>query len=646
MPTSTPHEQRNTPGPLLGLWGDRGAERALAHSLRGAPDRTGIPTIEDRAAWSAMDAGTIAAVAVEAELERGTAWPQALASDYARFFRDGNRTAYESVVAARQARLTRAAVMGAHTAGEGWLDEAADGVVLLCEQSSWSWAAHDDTFARHGRVIPTADSPYVDLGAGEVVAQLAWVDRILGPALGNRVPGLRERVRHEAELRVFGPFLERDDWWWLGLYRTPINWTPWIAGNIVSAAIMLCDDDERRARIVARAIGALDRFVAALPPDGAIDEGCAYWWNGAGRMLECLELLTRATAGELDASGLAVVRQTLRFPMRMQLGGPWYVNVADGPARATGRQPWHVPFRWGLRTGDPDVTAHAAGQREPGAPVASVSSGLARLLHALTDRDWVDATPAAPPLPRRVWLPSVQLLVARERGGDQGGLALAVKGGHNGESHNHKDLGSFIVALDGVPLIVDVGQPTYTAQTFGADRYGIRAMQSGWHNTAAPFGLEQGEGPDFRADLVDAPVFADDADTVAFELAGAYPVPDLAGRALTWQRTATLDRSRRRITIRDAWRLPRCEDAAPTSIHLVLAGEATVLGNRATVRHPDVASPLTIAWDDPGTQASVQHWMLEDPLLTASWGDHLTRIALIPPHAEQGALVLTIGAER
>ena len=73
----------------------------------------------------------------------------------------------------------------------------------------------------------------------------------------------------------------------------------------------------------------------------------------------------------------------------------------------------------------------------------------------------------------------------------QRGLTLAAKGGHNGESHNHNDVGSFIVAVDGVPAVADAGRPTYTAQTFGPDRYGktvtkmVRDLHKGDHPEAA-----------------------------------------------------------------------------------------------------------------------------------------------------------------
>ena len=101
-------------------------------------------------------------------------------------WRDGDRDTYEQAVFARQHRLSRAVVMAAATLEDAWLDEVADGVTLLCEQSTWCWPAHDDTFVAHGSVVPTVTDPFVDLGAGEVVGQLAWLDHVLGAPLDAR----------------------------------------------------------------------------------------------------------------------------------------------------------------------------------------------------------------------------------------------------------------------------------------------------------------------------------------------------------------------------------------------------------------------------------------------------------------------------
>lgn len=627
-------------GPLAELWGRRMREprlRALFADAGAAElrRRSGIPDAADRAIWGDVDPVTLEHLGADAELERGGPWADATASLFARFVRDGDRTQYEAAVDARQHRLTRAVVLAAVTGSDDWIDEAADGVVVLCEQSTWSLPAHDDAHERRGFVVPDAAAPYLDLAAGETVAQLAVADRVLGAGWDTRWPGLRDRIRHEAELRVFTPFQTRDDFWWLGYRREVNNWNPWILGNVVLAAVLLLDDTARVAAITARALDSLDRYVATLPADGAIDEGVAYWWNGAGRMLELLGLVSRLTAGELEAAALPLVREVLRFPMRMQLGGEWYVNVADGWARSRHGEPWQLAFDWGRRTGDRQVADWARGARRPDRPVAPVKGGLPRLVRALADREWRDATTAPPPLPRTVWLPSVQVLVCRPRAGDTAGITLAAKGGTNGESHNHKDLGSFLVAAGGRPLLVDIGKPTYTRQTFSAERYGIRAMQSGWHNVPAPHGMEQGEGTAFAARVLRPPTagpgrpatagehLPDDGEPIALELdlTGAYPL----GPGERWRRSFRLEPDGR-VRVTDEWRLDAAgggaDDGAVAALHLIAAGEARVEGDRILVTADGRGIAITVG----GLLPELDVWRLDDPELSGVWGPELTRL--------------------
>ncbi|WP_307785410.1 heparinase II/III domain-containing protein [Microbacterium hibisci] len=580
-----------------------GFEAALA-TLLAEPERAlPVAPATDRTVWGptgSADPVSVADILGHAREDLARPWGIPLATAAARLHDDGDREGWESVVFERQRRLARAAIAAAHhlddpERGPVWLGEVLDGVWLICEQTSWCWPAHDDAFRERGSVLPTVTAPYLDLGAGEAVALLTWIDQLLGARLDARYPGIRSRIRREARVRVFEPFARRRDWHWLGLDGDVHNWNPWIHGNVLLAALRLLDDPAEvaeRARIVALALEGIDRYVSVLPADGAIDEGYAYWWNGACRALEALDLVRHATGGVLDASGIPALRETVAFPHRMHLGGDWYLNLADGQARPPADQPWHALHRAAQTAGDTDAAAHAASHRRAGIPAATEHEGFGRLLRGITDPAWVGAEQEPSPFPRDVWLPSTEVLVARENGGTAAGLTVAVKGGHNGEHHNHNDVGSFVVASDGVPVIVDAGRPTYTLQTFGPDRYEIWTMQSGWHNVPVIGGLEQSPGAGFAASAVDAWVGAD-ASSLSLELSGAY-----AGAAGPWQRAVRLERPARRVVIEDAWGAPR---TIPHAQDVSSAGAGAPSAQR-----PEPLPPAVAGDETPRTRANAQ----------------------------------------
>ncbi|MEU8107154.1 heparinase II/III family protein [Nonomuraea muscovyensis] len=625
------------PGPLLAVWGSAASREGLARVL--LPPGTALPVPPaGAAAWERVrESGVLQAVRERAEAEPGTPWPQPLASQYARYFRDGDRTQYESHVFGRQDRLTRAVLMAALTGEQRWLDEAADGIVLLCEQSSWCWPAHEDTCRPQGTVLPDVAAPCLDLGAADVAGQLAWADQVLGDRFDEWFPGLRQRVRAEVRTRVFEPFLQRDDWHWLGLDGDVHNWCPWICGNVLVAALRLAghagERGDERARLVEWAVAGLDRYLASLPADGSVDEGYEYWWNGACRALEALDVLEHATGKALGAADVPVVRETVAFPHRMQLGGPWYLNLADARARPPADLPWHVPYRWGLRLGEPEAVRHARSQRPARLP-ADVELG--RALMGLADGEWLDAEPAEPPLVASVWLPGTQVGLARTAGGTRRGLTLAVKGGHNDENHNHNDVGSVVVAVDGVPVLADAGRPTYTAQTFGPDRYAIWTMRSTWHNVPEVRGTPQGQGRAFAArdvEVSDGP----DRFEARLDLAAAYPVPELR----RWWRTATLDRRAGLVTIGDTWEF--AADGEPSVLHFLLAGRVERPGDgQVVVRPPDGARAALVSWDPAHATAALTVRPLEDPMLSSVWGERLTRLELRVPGTARGAFEVRV----
>ncbi|MDR0436021.1 MAG: heparinase II/III-family protein, partial [Propionibacteriaceae bacterium] len=392
----------------------------------------------------------------------------------------------------------------------------------------------------------------------------------------------------------------------------------WISGNVLYAAT-LCEDPAEQAALRQSATNNLRRYVAALPLDGAIDEGAGYWWNGAGRLLEALDELHNADAAELLR--LESVCNTVRFPAGMALGGGWCANFSDAAAYPE-PLPWHLLFRAAMNTDDEAARAFAvAGARRDGS-LALLSDGLPRVLRALKDKEWAAALTAAPDdrLPLQSWWPSTQVLVAHQSS-DASGLGIAAKGGHNGENHNHLDVGSVIVASDGVPVIVDPGRPTYTADTFSEARYSIWTMRSDWHSVPQLAGRGQGVGEQFTARDVAATLTPKLASLQA-DIGGAYLTP-----GVSWLRTTTLDRANGVARISDS------SDCADAYLHWIIAGDVTVRGESLLVHPARPAAAVNIRWEG-ATLQSVTERPLGDPTLQRVWGSKLTRLTLRPTGAQ------------
>lgn len=634
----------------------------LAEALRSCADRVPVPTADVRTVWDAVDARTRHALLREADGALGRPMPGLRASDWARAFRDGVRTAYEDEAAALRARaalLVTAAVLADENAPAAappgaapYTDGAADCLMALLEAGTWCWAPHDRFAAARGDLVPDPDRPFLDLGAAEVALLLVWADHVLGGRLDSRLPGLRRRIRREVRLRVLDPFRQVRDWHWIGSDGSAHNWNAWIHHAVLTCALLLTDEEGERAELVRLVVEGLDHYLSVLPDDGGIDEGVSYWWHGAGQLLESLDLLAAVGGPALDARGIGVLAQLARYPLRVHLGGPWYVNVGDAPARLPDHQPWHLLHRWGRLLGDAEMSAHAAAGARAAGLVAHPGQGLGRALAALADPAWAVACSADEPSPpdgrgdgsadprpqawlaSQVWLARVQLLVARERSGTSAGLAVAVKGGHNGERHNHLDVGSFTVALDGRPMVVDVGKPTYTAASFGPGRYEAWPLRSQWHNVPEIGGAAQRPGEAFRARHVRTALSRQAAEFRA-DLAGAYP----DGTAEQWWRTVRLVRGRGH---RSAYVLVEDEAAVPGGgvlLRCVLAGEVDMghagLG-RLLVR-AEGERALRLLWDPALFGAEAEHRALDDPQLRASWGSSLTRLTLRPRDTAPGS---------
>lgn len=592
------------------------------------------PPIDDRDAWAHLPPSVVASLCAEADRRRDQAAAAAPSlALWVHYGETGERLPYERAHQALLGETASSALAWAATGDDGWGPRLADAVWRLCELSAWCLPNHyalPETGERP--LLPQPGRDILDLACAATGGMLAAVDAIAGAALDRRFPGIRDRVRHEIRRRVLDPW-ERETYFWHGVDAPPNNWAPWIVSNVLACAAAVEDDRDRLERAVERALAILDRFRDGYAPDGSCDEGATYWWWAGATLFEALEVVEHLTGGVFQGYGVPPVAEMCRFPLRMQIDAERQVNFSDGSAVHPENAVWHLLARFGARIDDDAVVRHARwmGRAHPLGFGGQLAPLFLRTLAALRDPGWEQAGPAEPGMPASWFAPSTEIAVARERGHDVSGFAIAAKGGHNDVSHNHNDAGGVIVSLDGRPVLIDVGVGAYRRATFEpATRYTIWTMRSGWHGVPLPDGVEQREGAGFRAADV---VFSDDGVRAALsmDLAPAYPAES---GLLRCTRAVSLDRTAREVVVDDAWEFA---DARRMTLVLMTAVEPVA------DEHGLVVGPARLVFPADGLDVVVHRIPVDDERLSEAWGDAVFRVLLAPREpARAGALRIAI----
>lgn len=614
---------------------ERFSQADAAASLLAAAQWHPFPRADQRAAWEQVPPDAREQILKLATEYAARDVPGLPATLYLEFRRNGNRSRYQDVWFLRRAMLGGLALAEC-LQGEGrFLDPLANVIWAICEESSWTLPAHIGA-QRAGVGLPDPSEPIIALFSAETASSLAWVVYLLEDRLDTVSPLICRRVRREIDERILTPFLARDDFGWLGFHRRgrPNNWNPWINSNVLATALLMEQDAGRRRELVEKVLRSLDRFFVPHPTDGSCDEGPSYWGRAGASLFDNLELLYSATQGKFNVYDDATVQEIGRYIYRLHIAGKDFVAVGDCDVRSD--VPRDLVFRYGQRIEDAPLQALAR-SGQVGDELWSERRGpwsLMRGLHAVLNLANLRAASAEPPLLRDVWLgdPDLQLMAARDAAGTTKGLYLAAWGSHNGQSHNHNDVGNYVVYQNGQPALIDVGRPTYTRQTFSGERYKIWAMQSAYHNLPTVNGQMQHAGRQYAA--ADVRYHADDtAAQLQLELAAAYPK---AAGIESWSRSIRLQRGEflqvdDRFTLREASSDIVQHLLTPCDVELLADGQLRLWNADRTV-------DLLVRYDPSQLQASVETIPLEDASLQAAWGPQLRRIQLRATQAQtQGA---------
>lgn len=439
---------------------------------------------------------------------------------YADFHQTGERIPFERPYFERRHRLVSTAV-AALVAGEAQRDRLTADFLRMLEQvadePSWSVPAH--VWSQ-----PDGKDPMmIDLMAAETANGLAEMLVVFGDTIPR---DLSRRIRDRLRIQVFENYLHRDPpFHWAGL---PMNWNAVCHHGVLGAALAVEDDHALVAGMLARAARALPVFLSGFGDDGSTSEGPAYWVFGFGRFSELNARLEHRTRGELSLiEGDERIPRIARFAPLLTFSNGHFVNFSDGPA--TGWLSPSLLAYLGRRLADPYLEAHGiASYRQlaiSGFAPQHQRVNAFQLPRTLLRFPSAGALAHAPePRQPDAYFRDYGAVVARGTDASGNHWEFAAKAGHNAEHHNHNDCGSFIVHVNGRPVVREIGAPEYVGDYFNRDetRYTFLAARSLGHSVPLVNGHEQQAGEEHRANVVECRIGENEV-VFVLDLTKAYP---------------------------------------------------------------------------------------------------------------------------
>jgi len=570
------------------------------------------PDYTDREGWDALLDTLKSKYIRKGEQYLNYNWQVVTASMYREFSLSGNRSIMERPQGANNGAL--AALFYAELAeGKGrFIPGIIDGVFFMCEQTSWALSAH----IPHGnlKVLPDHRENTVDLMAAEVSTLMSWIYYYFHEEFDKIDQSLSPRLKSELKRRITIPYMTYNGWWvGIGAPENACinNWNPWINFNVLQTFLLIEEDPQVLADGVWRTMQSVDEFLNRYKEDGCCDEGPSYWTHAAGELVDYLSLLQIGTKGKISIFDNTMIRNMGEYISRAYVGKNWVVNFADASAHGPGGSPSLI-YRYGKAVGSEEMMQFAASLKWQ-----SELSGGTQVFRAQNSwkvrKEIAQVTPAIPSAPF-TWYPETEVCMMR----NEEGLMVAAKGGHNNESHNHNDVGSFCLWMNQEPVFIDLGVETYSRKTFSGERYDIWTMQSEYHNLPRINGHAQRPGGEYRSASASF-----DAKKMAFttDIAPAYPKE---ANVKMWKRTCQLKKNTLLLT--EQFQLTEAGNE-PNIIRLMVWKEPKAI-KEGTICIQTETGEARLIYDASQLTAQIEPLEVKDGALKSCWKDMVYRISL------------------
>ena len=544
---------------------------------------------------------------------------------FAEFRTNGNRTNYEDKSFGIRKQFV-CLVMAEIMQGKGrFLPSIRKGLHYFIEKEPW-WGIP----AHYPKDHPERDIQPVDLFNAETAGMLAWTLYMLEDGINKKEKGLCDSVRSAIERRFLNPTLNQPQGW----KNNANNWNTWITSNWLETALICEKDSKKRDAAYKGVQQCLRTFLKGYPDDGGCEEGVSYWDCAGASFFESLYFMQFAPEQaklELNDAQKKKVENMGRFITTMYIDDLTFVNFSDAQAKNTPNI--NILFPYGVYLQNEQMMQLAAyvGKKYQYLQKPStlfLQSGnypkLGRELMLLSMLPQYQQTQAVQPKTEDAYLENSQIMVA-----SNGKWFVAAKGGNNAESHNHNDIGNFIVYHNNQPVVIDLGRDTYTSQSFSSRRFELMNCRSAYHNVPIINGMEQKDGKKYRADKVSHVADASES-SLTLNLEKAYTD---AAHVDSWKRTITLDREYDWVEVTEQYKLDSLEiekdrlngQVFDNQIILMAYGRPVVQkAGRILLQN----GAVRLEYDAQYLSASVEKVQMTDGIMKTQWKDNVYRIIL------------------
>jgi hypothetical protein len=317
------------------------------------------------------------------------------------------------------------------------------------------------------------------------------------------------------------PLYRQKQWWTRSIH----NWNQVCNGGIAVGAMAIADEEpELCSEILHAALQSLPLAMHQFQPDGGWGEGPGYWRYATEYNVYMLAALRTALGSDFGLASLPGFSVTGDFPLHFVAPSGRTFNYADAGDSWSG-----APQLLWLASAF-DQPAYAAAQ-------LAYAENEPSALDLLWGAKWLTQPKQQPTLPLDRHFHNVAVVTMRSDWNDPNAWFVGFKGGDNTVNHGQLDLGSFVLEVDGVRWLIDLGSDDYNMPGyFGNKRWTYYRNKTEGHNTLVING--QNQETSAKSAIVRFASGDENCFAVA-DLSAAYPDAAQVGRGL-----ALLDRSR------------------------------------------------------------------------------------------------------